>query len=306
MLGLLSLFAFAALLLIIIGTAAMLYTLTHPPRKTLGNALARGMPTDPSQIELPYEERLFTLADGSTSPGWLIQGRTCDGPAVIIAHGFGSSRFNALCPAALVADFASQIIVYDMRAHGESTARSTRVALDDVDDLLAILEQFGEPRVVLCGHSLGAGVSIVAAARAAKQGLNQVVAVIADAPYRHWAEPIVGLMNEKRWPAYPFVWLTQFALLIGGTSLRGLDRAKHAAKLACPLLVLHGTDDPICRFESGQKIAAAAPRGRLVSFVGGKHSNLASIDRQRYVDALQSFFNQITQPSDVTASAACA
>ena len=76
------------------------------------------------------------------------------------------------------------------------------------------------------------------------------------------------------------------------------DRARAAALLRCPLLVLHGTDDAMGPLESARRIAAAAPQGRLVTIEGGGHLDLARVEPVRYRDALTAFFGLLGAGND--------
>lgn len=291
--GLLILLGIAMLLVVGSGTVVLGYALTHPRRKTLADALAHNLPSDPSELGLVFKQRSFRLIDGSSSPGWIMTTRSPQGPVVVITHGFADSRYGALTWVPLLVDFASSIVVYDLRAHGDSSAKLSRLDRSEVHDLLAVIDQLDKRNrnhdIVLFGYSLGAGISIAAAAKRQEH----VVGVIADAAYRTWAEPIIGQMWSRRWPPYPFVWLTRWSLSVIGISNHHFDRATDAAKLTCPLLIMHGKDDPICRFTSAQQIAATASDATLVEFDGGGHGGLAAFDRDRYLSALRTFFDKI-------------
>ena len=50
-----------------------------------------------------------------------------------------------------------------------------------------------------------------------------------------------------------------------------LDLQGVAAKVSCPLAVVHGTDDPLVPFADGERIAREAPNARLFRFDGGNH-----------------------------------
>ena len=84
-----------------------------------------------------------------------------------------------------------------------------------------------------------------------------------EGPYRLPMEPVVGHFRCRRWPPYPFVWLAGLYLRLTNKGYDQFDRVLHAAKLRCPLMVLHGTADPICLVSSGRTIAEAAPQGNL-------------------------------------------
>ena len=103
MLGLLVLFAFAYLLIVILGTAALLRQALRPPRRTIGKALAVGCPTEPADLGLGGDAVTFNLSDNTSSPGFIVTGHRPDGPAAIVLHGYTDSRFGALYRAQMLA-----------------------------------------------------------------------------------------------------------------------------------------------------------------------------------------------------------
>ena len=286
--GLLIFLATTVVLLTLIGTVAVIYKLQHPVRKTYAYALAKGLPTEPSELGLSYTDRRFEFSDGTVTSGWVIDGLLVDGPICVVTHGWSSSRYASLLKVPLLASFTSRVVVYDMRGHGESSAGVCGVGTSEVVDLVQIINQLEdrETPVVLFGISMGAGVSIAAAAEG--EGVSQrVVSVIAEGPYRRFLEPIVGHLKCLKIPDFPVAQLATgyMAWRLGG--LQGFDRVALAKKIACPLLVLHGSEDPICRLDSAREIAEVAVRGRLVVFEGGGHSDLAMVDHQLYVRSLR-------------------
>ncbi len=300
----LNLYILALAMIILASSAAVVFKLQYPKRKTYAYALAKGLPTDPDQLGFEAQERRYVFADGSTTLGWEIVGKSPGGPVVIISHGWNSSRYGSLLRVPVLAPFASRLIVYDLRGHGESTAPISCLGTLEADDLLRVVEQIEgtDAPVVLYGVSLGAGVSIVAAANADEATVRRITAVIADGPFRYFGEPLRGHLRCRKVPAFPIAHLSAAYAWLRLPGLAQYDRAAYAARLACPLLVLHGTDDPICRFESGQQIAAVAPRGRLVAFEGGSHGDLIATDNPLYVQSLESLFNELAQaPSPQTA-----
>ena len=78
---------------------------------------------------------------------------------MLITHGWGAGRFNALARVPLVAKHARRLVVYDMRGHGESTAKTCTLGVKEPWDVLSILDQVAIPGVdvVLWGVSMGAG-----------------------------------------------------------------------------------------------------------------------------------------------------
>ena len=106
-------------------------------------------------------------------------------------------------------------------------------------------------------------------------------------------EPIYGHFRQNGWPGFPVVSVGYFFLKLRLLWFKQIDRVVPAGELRCPLLVLHGKDDPISRFESGQQIAQAAKQGTFVEFPGGTHGDLAESDPQKYAQALADFFQSL-------------
>lgn len=292
------LFITVAAFLMLLGAAGVLYGLSHPPRTTLGRAIARGLPADPGDMGLPFDETVLQLSDGRTTPAWILPGHDADGPVILVTHGWGDSRYGAQLWVPLLLPHASRIVVYDMRGHGDSAAPTSRCGLVEPDDLLALADQIAARRFVFFGYSMGACVSLVAAAKDAQAARDRVVGVIGDGIYRRWDEPVVGMFRLRRWPRQPMMWLAGLWMRATSAEFRRFDRAGWAAKLGCPLLLLHGGDDPICPYDSAAEVAAAAPRCELVTFHGGGHLDLAEGDPDRYRDALCRFFEVIKTQQD--------
>jgi pimeloyl-ACP methyl ester carboxylesterase len=288
----------AGLLLSLLGTAILIWQLMRPPRKTFAVALAQAQPTSPADLDLTFHDLSLALADGSTTPAWLIQGHDPRGPLVLLVHGFADSRYGSLAWAPLFAPFASQLLLFDLPGHGESPRKSSRGGTTEGRDILAILQQLQPPQgVVLFGYSMGAGIVLTAAAAAAQYdpSLN-IRGVIADGIYRHWDEPLRCFLRSRRYPAQPFLFLARlyFTLTLPGFS--NFDRTRHARQLRCPLLLLHGAGDGLCPLHSAHAIANAAPQGQLVIIDNGNHLDLAQVDCEQYRLALRSFFFDLAHP----------
>lgn len=126
---------------------------------------------------------------------------------------------------------------------------------------------------------MGAGVAIDAALRLA--GDARLASVIAEAPYRHAITPARNMLRLR---ALPSGWNLRAALAMvrrmsggrGSGGSRPFDRAALAARIAVPLLVIHGELDEISPIHDGRAIAAATPRARLIELAGASHYGLWS------------------------------
>ena len=298
--GLAILFGVAAALLLALATAIELHRMHHPPRRTLATMLARGLPGDPGELGLTFTERTFDLPGGWRTTGWIIQGRQPQGPMLLISHGWGESRFDLLRRIAGLPELASSLVIYDLRGHGDCTAPRSTLGRVEPDDLLAILDQLPPPPVsapnrpvVLLGYSMGSGISIVAAAR---DKTGRIAGVIGEGVNRWLTEPTIAGRHFREIPRYPLAWLIAGHLRFWVITPARYDRAAHAARLHCPLLLLHRSGDPLCPLTSARQIAAAAPHGTLIELPGERHQPLAATDPQRYSALIGEFLAQCANP----------
>jgi len=284
-----------------------LRALLYPPRRTFAWSVSRGQPADPGALSPPRAFEALMLRDPArpreTLPYWVIRGDDPAGPVTIFSHGWGESRQSVLQRVGALAPVCSRIVAWDMPGHGESGPGPCRLGVEEHRPLIALAEQFAGSAVVLHGFSLGAGVSIAAAAAGAP-----VAAVIAEAPYRLPSTPARCVMRFRGLPYRlnlgPAMMLAG-AVLGAGPLWRRFDRAKLAPRVQCPLLVLHAVGDEMCPVADGREIAAAAPRGRMVEAEGGAHLSMwtDAASHGRWADAVRLVIGAARETSSCAQSA---
>jgi pimeloyl-ACP methyl ester carboxylesterase len=278
----------------------LVWALTHPPRVGYGFAVARSLPGTPLEAPLsrPFESWTFT-SRGRELPVWDVAGDAAAGPVVVVTHGWGSSRVRALNKLGAMLPHARRVLLWDMPGHGDAPGWSTLGAREP-EDLLALIacacgsggEGGGAERVVLVGASMGAGVSIVAAARDPR-----VCAVVAQSPYRFAPSPAARVLALRgllvRWAFVPAVGVLGQVVGEGWgwwseRGGRAYDRAEHARRLRVPLLVLHAEKDAVVTAEDGRAVVDAAAQGagaELVVVPGAGHNDVWTEPRAAAVAA---------------------
>lgn len=285
--------------------------LTHPPRRTFAVALSQGRAPDPSKLDprpgstTPREFTSYTItADNHELPVWDMPGDNPAGPTLILTHGWGDSRIGALSRANALLPFVSRCVMWDMPGQGDAPGVCT-LGLREVSALRALIQhvhtdppsRLNAPqpsqnaeapttsphRIVLFGWSMGAGVSLAAAASLVSQQTDtvQIAGVIAESPYRAPITParavftLQGLPHKLTLhPALTLIGLWQgvgASFPIGASQatrdpsltklLPTFDRAVIAQTLktqAIPLLIIHGTLDSTCPIQDAHAIAREA------------------------------------------------
>ncbi|HYF14435.1 MAG TPA: alpha/beta fold hydrolase [Phycisphaerales bacterium] len=255
--------------------------LARPPRRTFGSAVAAGRPREPADLLHSDGSRrefaTWTLETaGLRLPVWDFPGNNVAGPVLVLTHGWGDSRIGALTRADALLPHVCRVVAWDMPGHGDAPGSSTLGWREP-----AMLRELagrigGTTPVILMGWSLGAGVSIAAAADNPPPG---VAGVIAEAPYRLPITPASAVMAHFGMPRrvnLPLA-LGLVGLRVGaGWGWRNFDRAALAARARVPLLVVHGGRDGICPVADGREIARRAPNARLVTITDAGHHGLWS------------------------------
>lgn len=269
--------------------------LTHPPRRTYGSAVAKGLAGDPSELDRAraFVSWRVSLGGGREMEAWSVEGDAPEGPVVVLAHGWADGRIGGLVRVPWLAGWASRVVLFDLPGHGE-TPGACRLGTREVEDVRAVvaaLRAEDEGRVIVVyGWSMGAGVAIgVAAAEG-----GRIAGVVAEAPYRWAWTPARNVLRASGLP-----WRTNLGpalALLGvwfgvGWRWRGFDREALAGKLGgASLLVVHGSEDEICPVAEGEAIArAAGAEGRLEVIDGGGHNDLWTDDglRARVSEAVE-------------------
>jgi len=114
-------------------------------------------------------------SDSTQTVGWLLsQGKQA--PAVILTHGYGSNRSELLTLAFELWKSGYNVLLYDMRGHGESPVKWSGVGTYEREDVLSAIrflriqrteagQDLIDGRVGLYGVDLGGYVSIVASSQ---------------------------------------------------------------------------------------------------------------------------------------------
>ena len=161
------------------------YTLTRPAKTKL-----YGSPHDFQMIlqqPMWFDEK-WRDTDGSQSVGWLLT-HGHSGPTIIMSHAYGSNRSELLTLSFELWKAGYNVLLYDLRGHGESPVKWSGLGTYEEDDLLSAINYLkglkaddGQPlldgRIGLYGVELGGYISL----RAATQS-SIVKAVAVDSVY---------------------------------------------------------------------------------------------------------------------------
>lgn len=245
--------------------------------------------TDVSYRDIPLESLPLTLPDGYKLTGELMRGDP--ERYVIVSHGYRSTRVRAMRQAALFRRLGFSVIVYDMRGLGDNERFPVSMGARESDDLAYLAgyvkKTYGAKILGLCGVSMGASVSVIAAAKT-----SSVDFVVSDCGYAGGEEMVKRILRQNR---VPFASVVMCAVEIrnraaGTDSLRGANALAAAARSKVPTLFLHGSGDLLVPCGDARRLydASAAEKKALHVFDGATHCQ-SILQFDLYKEAVQSF-----------------
>jgi uncharacterized protein len=245
----------------------------HPRHWSIG-------PT-PAQLGHAYEDVSFRDHAGLTLRGWWIPGTRHE--TIVMIHGWTSSRQEPMGKAGYLLDAEYNVLVFDLRGHGQSDGDYTTLGLaepDDVSTAVAFARSRDPGPIALLGYSMGGALAVETGARD-----PDVAAVIEDSGYGSVDHVFrAGFQRLTGLPPIPF---GLPLMAIGQVDLRmpisTVRPVADAARLDKPLLAIVGTADQVVPPAEGFDIFRAAPGPKQLLVVpGAGHVDGYRVDRPRY------------------------
>lgn len=248
----------------------------------------------PWEFAIPYEVVALQTNDGLRLGGWWLP--QPDAQSVVVGcHGHIGAKDELLGIGTSLWRAGHNVLLFDFRGRGDSDAWPNTLISREVEDLLTavafVLERVPNAKVGVIGYSMGAAVTLLAAARE-----PAISAVVADSPFASATDVVAsGVRQALRIPAAPLVTLAD---ILGQqwhgyrlSQVRPIDAAHQLAPR--PLLLIHCVGDTLIPIEHAQRIFAAAHEPKeLWTVDDGDHCGAYFADRVGYVARVAAFFNQ--------------
>lgn len=234
----------------------------------------REMPHDPASLGLDAEEVWLESTAGTALHGWYAAPERSPAPAIVILHGWGANGSLMLPIAALFSQAGFATTVVDARGHGHSET-APHVSLprfaDDLDTFLDFT--LAQPEVLdasVIGHSVGAGAALLVASRR-----DDVVATVAVGSFADPRELIGQAPAMQRLPAAIRSGVWRRMELAMDARFEEVSPIFTIGDALAPVMLVHGSDDPIIPLSDFERLsAAAAPGTRTLLVEGGVHDRL--------------------------------
>ncbi len=257
------------------------------------------LPYTPQDFGLAYEPVSFKSFDGLTLTGWFIPSKEASDTTLIVLHGLGSNTGDMLLNVLCLARAGSwNLFLFNFRGHSDSEGRLTSIGPLELRDFESALEYLkrAKPeaarRLGLYGHSLGASVAIVGAARH-----PEIAAVVAESPFTrarktvtYFAKLFYGI------PEFPFMHLafliTRWRLGVSSWNFAPVDEVGKIAPR--PFLLIHAERDLRMPASDTQAMMDAAGDPKELWVVpGADHGEPWMIAKEDYDNRIVQFFRRV-------------
>jgi alpha-beta hydrolase superfamily lysophospholipase len=272
-----------------LGKAAVLFTGVHVP-KPANDAT-------PADFGLAFECHRFAGSAGDLHAWYVPHPRPK--ALVLLLHGYSGCKSSQLREARAFHELGCATFLLDFRGSGESAGWETTVGYEEAKDVVSAMDYAaarwpGLPRVPY-GQSMGSAAALRAVAL---HGLRPA-ALVLENPFDRFLSTVENRFSLMGLPAFPAARLLVFW---GGVQhgINAFDHnpAEYAAKVECPVLLLHGREDRMVTAAQAETIFArlAGPK-RLEWFAGVGHGPLLAPAPEQWKQAVSEFLADALRPA---------
>jgi pimeloyl-ACP methyl ester carboxylesterase len=266
----------------------------------LSAPVRRPVERTPADVGQEYREVGLRSTDGLALSAWWVERGSSR--AAVLVHGWGSDRSSrhVLDTATVYEDAGFDVLMVDLRAHGESEGERVTIGYREVRDVRGALSWlarrgFDPGRVVLHGWSMG-GAAVVQAAPGTGVGAVVEESAYADLPplLRERLPEVSGL------PAFftPGIFLVgKLSLGIDPWAVRPVEEAERLSREGVPFMIIHSRDDEVVPFEHAETLARAYPGATFWEVEGYGH--VGAHEHPEYRERLSAFLDQSVVPGEI-------
>ena len=197
-------------------------------------------------------------------------------PLVIGIHGYENTAEKLIPICQFLTTRGFRVLLVNTRNHGESDPDGSSTMVQFIQDLnTAILfartNLAGNSKVILLGHSLGAATCLYVAAH--DPGISAVVTI---ASFAALEQQLRQALCYHHFPAGLIKPVLRYLEISHHIKMRDLSPQNNIARIRVPILLLHGSQDPVVAAADFELLQSVAPEKLFTARMmeGENHSSL--------------------------------
>ncbi len=252
---------------------------------------------NPAQLGLEYKDvSFYSVEDEISLNGWYLPAEDSE-QIIIMVHGADGNRAD---PTIRLLDIASglvehgyNVLMFDLRGHGESDGNRISAGYYEVRDLAGAVEYvkgLGCDDIGVLGFSMGAVVAILTTAEN-----DDIDAVIADSSYADLNDIMAPEFSKRtRFPQFFLPPLLFMVKIMYGVDFLAIKPIESIAEIAPrPVLIIHGEMDETIPYEhAGRLLQTSGNSANQVWIVpGAGHVRAYVTQPEEYMNRIIDFFD---------------
>ncbi len=215
------------------------------------------------QFSQPFEEVFLKTTDDAVIHALHLKAENPKG-VILYFHGNAGDLSRWGFVAEFFVNQQYDVLIMDYRTYGKSSGKLSEQALYDDAQVCYdyLLKHYDETEIIVYGRSLGTAIATNVASK------NKPKQLILETPYYSMVD-----LAQKKFPIIPVKYLVRYQM----------PTFEFAKKVACHIIIFHGTEDGIVPFKSGKKLFESLPKEQVtfIQIESAGHNNLIEFEAYR-------------------------
>lgn len=243
---------------------------------------------------LDVTDYVVTSGDGYALHAQLLPNPVPTDRYMLLSHGYTDNRYGSLKYAKLYLDLGFNVVVYDLRGHGENAPTFCTYSARERRDLMALIEDCrsrwpGMTTLGLHGESLGAATSV-----AVLEYRPPVDFVVADCGFSNIRDVLAGGLKGAHLPGWLADVASPFARLRFGYGYGDMRPIDSLPGNQIPILFIHGAADTFIPPAHSEAMRDATPGyAELCLIPDAAHAASVLTDPAEYRRAVEAFVGKV-------------
>jgi len=220
------------------------------------------------------EKRSFKNSRGLNLSA-IFEGENRSAPAIIMCHGFHSSKDNPITSRALaqkLVESGLSVLRFDFTGHGESQGNIDEITpLYGLDDLKSAIKTLGKKKIAIYGSSFGGYIALLYATD------HPIQALALKAPVSDWSKVQISNDRGKRFRH----------------ETKNINIYQKAKNIKAPTLIIHGDQDDVVPLAQSQRLLKSLDsKVKKLEIIKGANHDIRGVDLEKINTEVADFFEK--------------